>query len=182
MKKLIVFLMVLASLVSCGKSNSVGSSSIYGTSPITVPGQTAGDLGTRIDTNQFGTGLATYYETWAQLITHMPNVTYEYGNVSSTNGCKVVWKIFTVCSYSSSSSIPVTRTVINSSVDVIAKKNELKAIINRSSSVYQSGSTTFYIYMPDNTGYIIDTAYPLQANPVLMQKADGSGERFIRGR
>jgi len=67
MKKLIVTLMVLTALVSCGKTNAVGNSSVFGTSPITVGGSTETQLGSMIDNNQFGTG-SYYYDTFAGAI------------------------------------------------------------------------------------------------------------------
>ncbi len=170
--------MVLASIVSCGKTNSVGSSSIYGTSPITVGGASETQLGTMIDTNQFGSGMATYYITWSQLIMQTPTITYQYGNYNASSNCKIIWGVFKYCTSTNSSGTAVTRSVMNSTVDVIAKKNELKAIINNRTMI-QAYGTSFYIRTNDGRTFVIDTRYPLQANPVSVQQADGKGEVFV---
>lgn len=185
MKKLILSLMVLATLASCGKKNTTDTGAAAGglssTSPITVTGSTETQLASLIDNNQFGSGQASYYETWNQVVSNMPNLSYKYGAVSSSQpNCNTVAYIFQICTSSSSTSnISVSRSVIHSSVDLNAKKNELKAIINARQYVQVSG-TSFYIRTNDNRSIIIDTRYPLQANPVSIQQSNGTGEVFLR--
>lgn len=189
MKKLIVALMVLTSLVSCGKNNSVSSNGLS-TSPLTVTGAVESQLGSIIDSSQFGTGAATYYETWNQYIAHMPNVTYVYGTVAvqaPSSNCTTSGGFikFTWCSGSSSSSSTtnavVTRRVVNSAVDITAKRNELKAILNRRASLSQDSYTAgvYHVITTDNQYYVIDTRYPLQANPVYIQTTSTSAEKII---
>lgn len=183
MKKLLLALLVVSSLVSCGKNNSV-SSGTTSSSPLTVTGAVESQLGSIIDNNQFGGGQASYYETWNQVITNMPNISYKYGSVSSTSNssCRTVAYVFQICgstSYSSSgSTATVTRSVIHSSVDLATKKNELKAIINARSYMQASGSS-FYIRTSDGRGFVIDTRYPMQANPVSVQQTNGTAETFL---
>ncbi|MBC7540542.1 MAG: hypothetical protein H7281_17085 [Bacteriovorax sp.] len=189
MKKFIVALMVLTSLVSCGKNNSVSSNGLS-TSPLTVSGAVESQLGSIIDNSQFGTGAATYYETWNQYVAHMPNVNYVYGTVTpqaANSNCTTSGGFikFTWCSSSSSSSTStnavVTRRVVHSAVDLLTKRNELKAIINRRASLNQDAYTAgvYHIITTDNQYYVIDTRYPLQANPVYIQTTSTTAEKLI---
>lgn len=182
MKKFIVALMVLTSLVSCGKNNSVGSTatSASSTNALTVTGTVETQLGSLIDNNQFGTGQASYYETWTQVVTNMPGLTYKYGSVNTSSNCRTVGYIFQICSSSSSSNVSISRSVVHSSVVLLDKQNELKAIVNARSLVQQGSATSFYVRTTDGRQYIIDTRYPIQANPVSIQQANGTGEVFLR--
>lgn len=174
MKKLLLSLVVLATIFSCGKNNAV-SSSTSATSGLSssVTGTTEVDLATKINNNSFGTGMADYYETWAVVISKYPNLTYYYSKVtpSTSSNCSTKWGIFVICSNSSSSSSTATisRTVVNSAVDLSAKKSELINIINKRSSI-SVNNTAYYIYTTDGLYYIIDTAKPLAVNPVQVQQ------------
>lgn len=190
MKHLFFGLLVLTTLASCGKSNTVGGTAAAApavstpvTSAITVTGQVETQLAQIIDGNQFGLGQATYYETWAQVVAKMPNTTYNYGNYTATQSnpnCKTYLSIIQVCSNSSSTSnISVSRSVVHSSVDLVTKQNEIKAIINRRSMVQSAGYGVFYIRTTDNSTYIIDQRLPIQANPVQTTSASGSGETLV---
>lgn len=169
MKKLLVSLVVLATIFSCGKKNTVSGNSVSGLSS-SVSGATETSLASQINNNQFGTGYATYGLTWAQLISNQPNLTYYYASSGlSTVSCETKWTIFKICSTSSSSSSSnITRQVTNSSVDLNSKKSELINIINARTSIQNSG-TVYYIITNNAKQYIIDTAKPLQANPVQVQ-------------
>lgn len=181
MKKLIVTLMVLSALVSCGKTNAVGNSSVFGTSPITVGGSTETQLGSMIDNNQFGTGYY-YYDTYAGAIAKGASPIYDFGSYSNASNCKTKWGGFLViCTSSGSSSTTIVRTVNNRDVDLVTKKNELKAIINNRNYI-QSYGTSFYIRTNDGRAFVIDTRYPLQANPVTIQEADGKGQVLVNVR
>lgn len=177
MKNLLIALVILSSLVSCGKKNTVGSNTGSVTSPITVTNNpTATSLGAMVTNNQFGLGQATYYETWNQYVSHAPNTVYKYGALnnssSGTNPCHTVAYIFTVCTSSSvttTSSSTVTRSVVHSSVDLTAKQNELIAIINKTNQMQSAGYGVYYILTTDGINYVIDTKYPIQANPVQRQ-------------
>jgi hypothetical protein len=196
MKKFILALMVVTTLVSCGKDNKVSSGSVAATNPLT--GTAANDtsavaLAALVDnySTSFGLGQVVInynYYTWNQIITNSPNVNYKYGSytASAANAnCDKKW-IFYVCSSSSSgSSTPATvsRTVINSSVDILSKQNELKAIISRVSPYYpvQSSGYIYYIRTVEGILYTIDVRLPIQANPSAVQQANGQTEYFLGG-
>ena len=193
MKKFIVALMVVTSLVSCGKNNSVGSSGLSA-NPLTVSGQTESSLGSIIDSNQFGTGymyVGGYQETFQQLISAGANLTYKYSSAANTTTgtnaphCATIGGIPILCAsvtgWSSTTTVstaPIVRTVQNSSVDLLAKKNELKAILNRRLGVTQYTYTIYAITTNDFKTYTIDTALPMQANPVQTVDAQGNREYF----
>lgn len=176
--------MVLAVvLASCGKDNKVGGTGTH-FSPITTNVQGAADLGQKIETygTSFGTGQLYYYgttQTWANLANTGLNLGYRYtkssGSVTSPgSSCDKKWGIFYVCSYSSSStssnytSAAESRKVNNNTVDITTKANELKAIINRANPLIpiQSSGYSYLIQTTDGFQYVIDTRYPLQANPI----------------
>jgi len=169
MKKLLLALIVLATVFSCGKSNSTSNSSV---SSLSVTGTNETALGSYITSysSSFGNGYANAYTTWTSLISSQPNTTYYYyKSTQATSTCTTKWSIFYVCSTSSSSSSSyLSKSVVNSSVDITTKQNELIGIINSRSSIYVSG-TSYYIYTSDAKIYVIDTRYPIQANPVLIQ-------------
>lgn len=190
MKNLFVGLLILSSLASCGKSNTVGGSSAAplaaaaAVSPLTVTGTVETQLAQIVDANQFGLGQAGYSESWAQYIARLPDTTYNYGTYTAGQNdpnCKTYLVIIQVCSSSSfsNSTVAVTRSVKNSSVLVPTKQNEIKAIINRRSMVQSAGNGVFYIKTTDNNMYIIDQKLPIQANPVQTTSATGTGETLV---
>jgi hypothetical protein len=183
MKKMVVALMILSSLVSCGKKNAVSSSIAPASSSSglntnsSVTGTVETQLAKMIDDNQFGNGLVVvngYQENWNQYISQMPGITYKYGN-SSCGTSLVCYDFFG----ESNTTTTVTRTVINSSVDVGAKKNELKELINNRLWVQQRSATVFTIKTSNGKIYTIDTSYPLQANPYGVEDAAGKKEYFL---
>lgn len=183
MKKLLLPFMVLAVvLASCGKDNKVGGTGTQ-FSPITTNVQGASQLGQLIDnyTNTFGLGSTLYSGypyTYKQIIDSGANIVYRYTKSTSTYSssspnCDKKWGIFYVCSYSNTTTpMPnVTESrpgVPNLSVDVHSKANELKSIINRANPLIpiQSSGYSYLITTNDGVQYIIDTRYPLQANPI----------------
>ena len=193
MKKFIVALMVLSSLVSCGKSNTVASSAAtnaYGSNAITSTAQGAAQLGSLIDnyTADFGTQQLYYYgnvQTYGTLANTGLNIVYRYTKSASTsNGsnCEKKWGIFWICSYSTSSSSTSaneSRNVANNTVDVLTKINQLKAIINSSNPLIPivANGTSYMIVSTDGKKYVIDTRYPLQANPIGIM--DSTGTEFL---
>jgi len=96
MKSLVMTLAVLTALVSCGKTNSVGNTTVFGNSPIIVGGSTETQLGSMIDNNQFGTG-PYYYDTYAGAIAKGASPIYQYGNYANTSSCRIVGGIFRIC-------------------------------------------------------------------------------------
>lgn len=170
MRKLLLSLMVLTSLVSCGKDNSVNGGAAATTNgttnAVTVNDPNAQNLGNYIDnSNSYFAGV--YYQT------------YRYATASATSAAssceqKTGWLgiKYYVCSSSSNSSNLSYTTVLASKVDLATKRSELKGYINNSSAGYitQVG-TAFHIRTLSGLVYIIDTRFPIQANPVSVQQA-----------
>ncbi len=189
MKKLLLSFMVLAVLGSCGKKNEVSTNG-YGFSPITTSVQGAADLGSKIDNypTQFGTGQLYYYgvtQTWGTLANTGLNLAYRYTkSTSSASGsnCTLKWGIIYVCSSSSTtttSNVAESRKVYNNTVDITAKGNELKAIINNANPLIpiQAQGTSYRVQTRDGKQYIIDTRYPIQSQPIGVM--DTSGTEYL---
>ena len=185
--------MVLTTLVSCGKDNKVAvpaAAANPATTAITVTDQAGITLGTAIDNHvsQFGLGTVLYAgqyrETWSRILQVGIPLNYLYtqsNSATSANGqtCEKKWGIFYVCSYSSyesttaSGTVTTSRTVTGAAVDINAKINELKSLINTKNPLipiqvsqnYQGGAS-YLITALDGKQYVIDTRYPLQANPI----------------
>lgn len=187
MKKLLLSLMVLTVLASCGKDNKVASGSTSSNPAIiglTSTDQTGIALGTKIDQylTSFGTGsiYINYYQSytyqWLMSNAIILDFSYTKSTQSATgNGqnCETKFYIFYVCSYTSATStstsnVTTSKKLISNQVDIAAKQNELKAIINDVSPLYpiQAQGTSYYIKTRSGAEYIIDTRYPLQANPI----------------
>lgn len=192
MKKLLLSFMVLAVLGSCGKKNEVSTNG-YGFSPITTSVQGAADLGAKIDNyqSQFGTGQLPYYgvtQTWGTLANTGLNLAYRYTKSTSTasgsgSNCTLKWGFILVCPFTSTTinmgNVAESRKVYNNSVDITAKGNELKAIINSANPLIpiQAQGTSYRVQTRDGKQYIIDTRYPLQAQPIGV--ADTSGTEYL---
>lgn len=168
MRKLLLSLMVLASLVSCGKDSSSGGVANTSSSAVTVNDTYAQNLGNYID-NSTSYFPAISYQT------------YKYATTSATSAAsnceqKTGWLgiKYYVCSSSNNTSNLTYTTVAASSVDITAKRNELKSYINSSAAGYitQSGAV-FYIRSTAGMIYIIDMTKPIQANPVQVQQVNG---------
>jgi hypothetical protein len=195
MKTLLLSLLVVSTLVACGKKNEVSSNANASASnPITVSVQYATDIGSKIDnyTTQFGVGQLYYYgypQTYQALVNSGLDLKYRYTKSATTStgsgsNCELKWSIFYVCSYSNSSSSSTSaaaesRRVANNSVDVLSKQNELKAIINNVNPLIpiQTSGSMYMITTRDSKKYIIDTRYPLQSNPIGI--SDSSGTEYL---
>lgn len=200
MKKLIVALMVLTTLVSCGKDNKVASGAAAApvvTNPaITVTDAAGIALGNQITsyTTGFGTARVLYYNNQysiQQLVDNgvMMDLIYVKNTSTSTNvdpNCEKVLVIFTFCKSSSSSSTALPTGAITRGVnDVTAavKQDELRAIINnknpliaiQTSTNPNYGGTVYKIIAKDGKQYVIDTSHPLQANPVGIATPGANG-------
>ncbi len=199
MKKLLLSLMVLATLASCGKDNKVSSGAAAAAAPstnaITIVDQTGIALGGMIDnhTSQFGTGMVYTTQgptTLNNLAYGGVTLYYKYTKATAQTGtgsgngytCETKWKIFQVCSYSSSntgtSTLTLSRNILHNSVDVNSKIAELKSIINSANPniAIQVQGTSNLITLTDGRQFIIDTKYPLQANPIGIRDAAGVTE------
>jgi hypothetical protein len=196
MKKLLIALVILSSLVSCGKKNVAGSTSSL-TSAITLNDSVAQNLGSQIDNSAttFGAGQAGYSGmTWNQVLAgtyYQPakNLTYQYvtSAAQTANNCveKTGWfgiKYWDCSPGSNNVSNPtITRTVVNNTVDLAVKRSELKAIINSATAgSLINSNNTIYTIRNASTGivYTIDLRYPMQANPTSVQQANGQTEYF----
>lgn len=155
MKKLLLGLVVLASLVSCGKDNKVSSTSTTTSlsNSLLTNNSYATDLANRISgyTTGFGEGyISNGSTTWNAVIAATPTITYQY----STG-----------------------RTVRNSDVAISTKKSELIALLNSATNVTISG--TIYYIQVSGAIYAIDIRYPIQANPSASQTTSYS-EYLVR--
>jgi hypothetical protein len=205
MNKLVLSLVVLSLLSSCGKNNKTGSNAAppapapvavvpVVTNAITSAVSGGVELGAKIDdyTNQFGVGQIYYYgqpQTWGTLANTGLELSYRYTKSATPTGtstdpnCVKKWLIFTVCSYSSMSSssisdASVSRYLVNSSVNIEEKKNELKAYINNANPLIPISviGTSHMFKTRDGKSYIIDTRYPIQANPIGVVDTAGVNE------
>lgn len=165
--------MVLATLASCGKDNKVDTAAAgASSSSITLDDATAKQLATVIDNS------TTYFAA-------RPYANYRLGYVTTTaqttntgNNCeeKTGWfgiKYY-VCKSSSSTAVTPTSYVAVSSVILETKRSEIRAIVNRSSAgaIYYNG-VAYTVKTTDGNLYTIDTRYPIEANPVVVQTAAG---------
>jgi hypothetical protein len=185
MKNLLIALVVLSSLVSCGKKNVAGATTAVNglTSPMVASTAVESDFITRVNGNQFGTG---NYQgmRFTDAIAHGSNPQYQYANYTApaavSPNCHSAW-VFQVCNSSSSSSYqaPVLgRKIDTLSVATVTKQNEIIAIYNSKAQVFTNGNS-FKIITTDNKTYFFDTTLPIQANPTQSYNANGSGEYLI---
>jgi len=186
MKKLLLALVILSTLVSCGKKNTVGTVTNSGIiNAISASTQVESDFLTRVNGNQFAVNATYYGEPLAQAIARGANPQYRYANVAApqagTQNCHTVLVIFTACGgYSSTSmqTLTITRTVSHTSLSVVDQQNKLISIFNKKQSVSFDGRY-FRIFTNDNKTYYFDTALAIQAQPTSTYNADGSGEVFF---
>jgi hypothetical protein len=170
MRKLILSLMVLASLVSCGKDNKVGAVGSSSTA-ITVDDTYAKALGVAIDNS-----LTSFYQK--PLYGKFGYVTTTSSTSNTGNNCeeKSGWfgiKYY-VCKSTASTAVVPTSYVMVSSVILETKRGELRSIINSSTAgaIYQYG-TRYTVRTTSGVLYTIDTSYPIEANPISTQQPDG---------
>lgn len=191
MKKLIVALMVLSTLASCGKDNKVASpvaTAPTSTSPVTTAITTADavgvELGKKVDAYNVQFGAVAMYQgmSYNEIVARGGILKFKYTkSAAAASNCETKWGFITICSGSTSSSnITTSREVANAtdSTTVIAKLNELKAIINKAHPMYkiQTNGSIYYIYTVEGKTFAIDTRVPVTANPVGIRQADGSAE------
>jgi hypothetical protein len=196
-KKTLLTLAMALLFSACGKDNKVGGGGgvggPIGSSPITTTVYGASQLGSMIDnySTQFGTGYVNYFgytHDFKTLVNTGVAITHKYTkSTSSSNGsnCKSTGGFFsfTYCTssgtYSGSSSLVVSRSVDSSTVNVAAKQDELKAIINSANPLIPIsfyGSMAFITTLSGKR-YGIDTYFPIQANPTIIQ--DSSGTEYL---
>lgn len=182
MKKLLLSLMVLATLASCGKDNKVssGAAAATTTSPVinpviaNTPAATA--LISKIDnpTTAFGMGQST-----------------TAGSGQGANCKSTLWGLIDYCTYSSSGTTNgktwntllaeqpnlqlyfvkngylKTSGVSVGSIDVATKQAEIKSYLTTATDI-QTNGVQFLIVTP-NGNYMIDTRYSIKMNPSAIQ-------------
>jgi hypothetical protein len=196
-KKTLLTLALALVFSACGNDNKVGGGGggvggPVGSNPITTSAYGASNLGSMIDnySTQFGLGTVNYmgsgYYSFQLIANNALPMTYKYtkSTSSGSSNCKstggfISFNYCTSWSGSGTSSLTVSRSVDNASVDILSKQNELKAIINSANpliGITFSGSMAFVTTISGNR-YVIDTAFPLQANPtVIYDKVSNSTE------
>ncbi len=184
MKKLLISMIVLASLVSCGKDNKVSSTN-----------------STLNYSNPYLSG-NTQAQTYAQaLIAQINNPSTNFGNGviganSANQTCdSKLYGLISWCytTYSNSSNSQTwnqltaskpglvyvynySQPVVHSSVNVSTKQSSLISLLNSATNVTMtavSGGNVYYIQTSAGV-YVIDTRYPIQANPSAYQTTSGS--------
>lgn len=176
MKKLLLSMIVLASLVSCGKDNKVSSS----TSSLNY-------------SNPYLSG-NTQAQTYAQtLIAQINSYSSNFGNgvvssYSNNQTCDTKW-IFSYCYTSGSSTVTSSKTwnqiaaenptylfsdgytARNIDVNIASKQGELISLVNAATNVEVQAMSGGNVYkITTSSGYyVIDTRYPIQVNPSAVQ-------------
>ncbi|MFA6236804.1 MAG: hypothetical protein WC635_05700 [Bacteriovorax sp.] len=167
MKKFLLTLIVVSSLVSCGKDNKVGSatSPLSTTSPIST---------INADGNFQSLGSAIVNNTFPQNVNYYTE--YHFGTLTNTCVTKDGW--FGIDYQSCSTSVTNETTVIQgNSVD--EKRAELTAILSKT-VVFQSYGSISVLRTTDNFTYHIDRNVPMKANPVYkLNNADGKAVKLL---
>lgn len=171
MKNLLLSLVVLASLVSCGKDNKVssGANATQLTNPIMVGNTTAQVLITQLDnpTAGFGNGLVADY-TSNQTCKNWGIFNYCYSSTTGTaaTGART-WNTIVAANPNTVYYYTNGTTTVHSQIAVVTKQNEIRAILNSASSIQVQalqGGNVYYVTVAGGY-YVIDTRYPLQVNP-----------------
>lgn len=180
MKKLVIALMVLTSLASCGKNNAVssaGTNAIGSSTAITATTDMYGRVPlanymTDINNNAFGAARADS-ETFRFL---------NYTGGSSGNGCSLKTALGGFLTYYSCTSSTSTSSsnygsydtvnVTHSSENLASKKTELLSILGQSYQ-YSNSADRKQLYIRTISGdvYTIDYRVPMSANPVVKYTA-----------
>lgn len=198
MKKLIVALMVLSTLASCGKDNKVASPAapVVSTSNTAVTSTTTDPAGQALVslinsyTTSFGTGRSVEYNMYFKDLIALSQYTIKYkytkaamANASNTE-CSGKYIQFCYTKWNSETQVTepaLSREVLHGGVVVATKQAELIDIINKRHPGYpivNNGIGVFYIKTIDNTVYVIDTRFPLQANPAQITNSAGTETLF----
>lgn len=172
MKKLLLALLVISSLVSCGKNNKVGGNqantnlNVPATSSVsTINSNTAFQaLAKAVTDNTFGQQYAQYVNYYTE---------YTFG------ACQIKDGWFGIDYVSCSSPTDVTK-VTHGTANLDTKKAELNSVLSKA-VVFSQNRYSYSAYdlrTSDNITYTIDTAVPMFANPVY--KLDNNTGKEIR--
>lgn len=181
MKKLLLALMVMATLASCGKDNKVdsnpASTGFNGTitNPLVTNNSQAQALVSMIASpSTFGQGMISTgnQNCGSKLGGFFTYCTYSTGSSSSTT-----WNQLVVSNPSIVYRYSNGTTVRHSDVNVTTKQNELTALLNSATSIQISGYMAYVTV--GATYYVIDVRYPIQANPSAAASSNGQGYYFV---
>jgi hypothetical protein len=188
MRNLLLSILVLASLVSCGKDKGANVLTGASNNAINIADATGVQLGGLIDTSETSFGFAQIGTgNWNQAVAFYPYYSFKYVTTSEASNSNCVqhggfFKFYT-CTYTSgstSTNVTFSRVVPASSIVLAAKRAELKAIINSAIVPYgiQTLGSRYIIRTTIGVIYTIDTSYPIQANPVSVTQTNGQQEYF----
>ena len=169
MKNIIIGMVVLSALVSCGKKNAlvdVNPNGVPAVSPISSINQDSGSqsLASAITNNTFNSQYANYYSE------------YNYGVLTNTCVTKDGW--FGIDYQSCSTNTTNPTKVIHGEVNLDVKKAQLNAILAKT-VVFQTYGQLIVLKTTDNFTYQIRLDYPMQANPVYsLNNADSKATRL----
>lgn len=174
MKKLLLVLMVMGTLASCGKDNKVDSGVAGFNGTVTNPLVTGSGTGTALvsminNPSSFGQGqlsLGGGSNGTCKTVAYIIN--YCYSSTSSGSGTVTTWNNV-VAQYPGLTYVYSNYTnVKHADVNVANKQAELIGILNAATNVQYNNAGSYYIYTANGT-YVIDTRYPIQAQPSGVQ-------------
>jgi hypothetical protein len=176
MRNLLLSLMVLASLVSCGKDSKSGSVNGSSSSAITLDDTVAKQLGTLIDnsTSYFPAATTSPTARYAYVVTTVTSSQPVCETKEGWLGIK-----YTVCKAPTTSNATPSSYVQVSTINLEAKRAELRSYINSSNAGGLIFNGTGYtVRSTSGVVYTIDPRYPIQANPVMVQQVNGEIKYF----
>ena len=176
MKKLLLSLMVLATLTSCGKNNTVSSAAPAGTIGITNPlvtGSTQAQTLIAAINNPaaFGQG-AVPVSGSGQTCKNWGILQYCYSSSSGSTAGTQTWNQLIAANPGLTYLYTNGLTVRNSDVVVATKQAELVALLNSATNIEINGYA--YIITTAAGKYAIDIRYPIQLQPSAVNSNSGS--------
>ena len=176
MKKLLLSLMVLATLTSCGKNNTVSSAAPAGTIGITNPlvtGSTQAQTLIAAINNPaaFGQG-AVPVSGSGQTCKNWGILQYCYSSSSGSTAGTQTWNQLIAANPGLTYLYTNGLTVRNSDVVVATKQAELVALLNSATKIDIYGYA--YIITTPAGQYAIDIRYPIQLQPSAVNANSGS--------
>jgi hypothetical protein len=188
MKTLFFALMVLGTLASCGKSNTVssGAATTSITNPLITGSASGQSLASMISNPaSFGQGAIASNnpnQTCATKAWGLIQYCYSSGSASTYSGAtwaQVMAATPNITFYYYNSQVG-TRQVTNTPALVASKQVELSSILNAATSVQVNGP--IYYVTTASAQYVIDTRYPIQVNPSGTQNIGGATDYFIQAK
>lgn len=185
MKKLLLPLVLLAALTSCGKNNKVSSGNVVA---VTTNGYSNGyltgndiivaqDLVAKINNPaSFGEGLvlASSGSSNQTCGTKWGFINYCYGSSGGGNyavSAGMTWNQLSVQRPNLTYYYVLGSQAVHSSVNVATKQAQLLQLLNAATAIQVSG--TLYYIKVSNAIYVVDTRYPIQANPSALKSVQG---------